>query len=591
MRLNGLLPLFVKGDVDAFIYLLSNNLSTMLVGAVFLKDKIGDERVYNYVIPGIGVSMLFGNAYYVMQALMTSAKQNRRDMCAQPFGINTPGLFTFNTSVILAVYTSKGGGRSGPEEEQARELAWKVGVLANFVQGCIEIFLSFIGPWIPRLVPEVALLGSLASVGFAFLFTETFQGTAFKPLVGLIPFYLLMMALYANVRVPKLPASFIPIATGALLAWATSFAKASEVSAATQTLGWHPCRLALDAFEHFPELAPYIAVVFPVALTVSVGTIQCQQLAANAGDEYNLRASMLGDGVATVIAALFGSPYGMTVYLGHSSLKVMGARVGYSILTSVAMIFVCFSGLAAVLLAVVPSQALACVLLFVGLAICCDALAVTPARHHPAFILGLMPGVCNWAVSQAQTFGRALCASADRCPVDPDGQAVWTLDPSLRGLFAMGQGYLLAGIFLASMLVHVVDRQFLEASCWAVCAALCSACGLIHSDALFNPLAGPPDPTGDYTASNWHLFHEFTGAYAILSGIFLFCDVVVQRAWGFYPRGPPMARPADMALAQSCSASLIGEAPLFTRSMLGASHLGASHNEQLAGLNFGEGSY
>jgi len=569
------LPLLVKGDLDAYIYLLSNNVSTMLVGAQFLTTTIGHDRVYNYVIPGIGISMMLGNAYYVVQALFTASKTGRRDLCAQPFGINTPGLFTFNTSVILAVYTSKGGGRGGVQEEAAREIAWKVGVLANFVQGCIEIALSFFGPWIPRLVPEVALLGSLASIGFAFCFSATFIGVAFKPLVGFIPFFLLMMALYANVRIPKLPASLAPVALGAAMAWIIGFTEASDVDDAKKSLGWHPCRLALDAFAHFPELAPYVAIIVPVALTVSVGTIQCQQGAANAGDEYNLRASMLGDGFATVIAALFGSPYGMTVYLGHSSLKVMGARIGYSILTSISMVVICFSGLAALILAAVPVEALACVLLFVGLAICCDALEVTPARHHPAFVLGLMPAVCNWAVSQAQAFGRALCASADKCPVDPDGQAVWTLDPSLRGLFAMGQGYLLTGILLSSMLVHVVERQFLEAGCWAVAAAVCAVCGLIHSDALFLPWEGPAAPAGDYDVRNWSLYLEFTAAYGILAFMFFVCDVIMQRMLGLFPRGHLHSRPADAALAQSCSASLVGDAAhatLLSRSMLGTSH-------------------
>ena len=55
-------------------------------------------------------------------------------------------------------------------------------------------------PFKLEVVPQVALLGSLASVGFAFLFTGTFLSVAFKPLVGLISFYLLIMALHADAK-------------------------------------------------------------------------------------------------------------------------------------------------------------------------------------------------------------------------------------------------------------------------------------------------------------------------------------------------------------------------------------------------------
>jgi len=353
----------------------------------------------------------------------------------------------------------------------------------------------------------------------------------FVPLVGLAPFYLMMMAIYAGVRIPKLPSTLVPVLLGTAMAWMTGFATADKVSQTTKDIGWHPCQVSFDAFSNLGDTMQYMPIVIPVALTVSVGTIQCRQLAANAGDEYNLRASMLGDGIATVIASLFGSPYGMTVFIGHSAFKKMDAHIGYSLLCAAGMVLVAFSGLASLLLALVPTEALNPILLFVGLAICGDALSITPERHWPAFIVSLVPGMINWAIGQMQSFGRTICASepSGSCVVDPNGQEVWTLDGTLRGIYSLGQGYLLTSIFLTTMLVFVIDRKFGKACIWAIISAVCASCGLIHSGSLFAPWSGPPPPKGVYILANWDMHWRFTLTYCLIAAIFLFC-CVLQKA-------------------------------------------------------------
>ena len=84
------LPLFVAGDIDAYIVVFGNNLATMLIAVGLVVDKIGEDHTYNYMVPGIAVSMAFGCIFYVMQAQLKSRSTGRVDLCAQPFGINTP---------------------------------------------------------------------------------------------------------------------------------------------------------------------------------------------------------------------------------------------------------------------------------------------------------------------------------------------------------------------------------------------------------------------------------------------------------------------------------------------------------------------
>jgi len=124
------LPYMVKGDIDAFVSVFSNNMATMLVGAQILTPIIGSKAVFDHVVPGIAMSMVFGCVYYVIQAQLKSSKTGRVDLCAQPFGINTPGVFAFQASIIAPVYFANG------RDESAMKLAWHVGIVAKFCPGC-----------------------------------------------------------------------------------------------------------------------------------------------------------------------------------------------------------------------------------------------------------------------------------------------------------------------------------------------------------------------------------------------------------------------------------------------------------------------
>ena len=158
-------------------------------------------------------------------------------------------------------------------------------------------------------------------------------------------------------------------------------------------------------------------------------------------------------------------------------VQAMGAKIGYNLLCGASFLLVCLSGMAPLFKAVFPTQALNPILLFIGLAICSDALEVTPPRHWPALMLSLVPCFCNWATTQAINFAAGICSKQQpeaRCVVNPSSPGAWTLDPTgdLRGLYALGQGYLLTSIYLTAMLIYCVDRNFVRAAVWASMAAL-----------------------------------------------------------------------------------------------------------------------
>lgn len=47
------------------------------------------------------------------------------------------------------------------------------------------------------------------------------------------------------------------------------------------------------------------------------------------GDAYPVTECMVVDGIGTMIASLFGSPFGTVMYFGHPAHKKSGAKTGY----------------------------------------------------------------------------------------------------------------------------------------------------------------------------------------------------------------------------------------------------------------------
>lgn len=211
----------------------------------------------------------------------------------------------------------------------------------------------------------------------------------------------------------------------------------------------------------------------------------------------------------------------MTVFIGHPAFKAMGAKTGYSLLSGLSFIVVCFSGLGAVFLKAVPVEALNAILMFVGLAICCDALDVTPQRHWPVFIVSMVPAMCNWAIKLCAIFAETMCGGMGKCVANPYTIGAFAMQEGLLGIYSLGQGYIVTCIYFTCMLIYVVDREFLKAALWAFISALSAMFGLIHSEVVFVPWS---IPAGHPASLIW----RFVGTYAAMGLIFLTC-AVLQR--------------------------------------------------------------
>ena len=156
----------------------------------------------------------------------------RDDVTALPYGINTVSLFAFVFFIMLPIV----------QETKDPVWAWKVGLVACFLNGVIEIVGAFVAEAVRRVTPRAALLSALAGIAITFISMDfTFKIFA-QPLVALVPMAVIFIAYFSHQRLPLgLPGGMVAIAIGTALGWAlgTMDGKALAINASLSLPGFH----------------------------------------------------------------------------------------------------------------------------------------------------------------------------------------------------------------------------------------------------------------------------------------------------------------------------------------------------------------
>jgi len=129
-------------------------------------------------------------------------------------------------------------------------------------------------------------------------------------------------------------------------------------------------------------------------------------------------------------------------------------------------------------LAIIPLVAILPILLYIGLVIGAQAFQASPARHAPAIVLALLPNIANWGQSQVET---SLATAGTQ--LTPELQAKLSDGGAIlyHGMVRFGGGATLAGLMLGAIAVFIIDRDFRNATIFAVPAAVLAFFGLIHA--------------------------------------------------------------------------------------------------------------
>jgi AGZA family xanthine/uracil permease-like MFS transporter len=391
-------------------------------------------------------------------------------------------LFAYVFLVMLPVKLSALGAGASPEA--AVRLSWQAGLMACLGSGLIESAGAFCAAALRRWLPRAALLATLAGIALGYIALGFFLRTYAQPVVGLAVLAVILVAYYGKIRLP-IPGGLLAVIVGTLLAWSTGMLQVDGDTwqANLASVGFHlPVPQIGALWEARSQLLPWLGVTIPMGLFNVLGSLQNLESAEAAGDRYPEKPSLLINGIGTAVAALLGSCFPTTIYIGHPGWKAMGARLGYSWLNGLVMGLGCLLGLFGLVGQLVPIEAGMAIVLYIALVIAAQAFQVTSARHAPAVALGLMPGLAGWGAMLLKAGLRAGGAGTPTAPFSPDLiPKLLQADVWAGGAFALEQGQIVAAMLLAAMLVYVIDQRFLAAALCAVVAAAASWLGLLHA--------------------------------------------------------------------------------------------------------------
>ncbi|KAL1526145.1 hypothetical protein AB1Y20_014873 [Prymnesium parvum] len=501
----------LKGDTNAFFALFFDNLATQLnLVGIAVSFGFTPGFVYHHFMGGVGASLLFGNLYYSLQASKVAMRTGKMDTCAQPYGINTPGALGKSFNVLLpaflAALAAECGGSSASScsaaaLERAMFKGWSAACAANFLGGMIEFAGAFLVTLLFKTVPYGAMLVPIGGVGFTWLgygpIANIFGShSAHFPIVGMIPFLIIFLSFFASDQVTgPFPSILVAALVGIVLYGVVDLeGYGNNLLDAKEFVGEGGIQFP-DLSYGFSQLSNSASLVAAFAFTNFIGTYACNIQARVGGDVFSPMESMMVDGLGSMIGGLLGSPYGTTVYIGHTTYKKFGATRGYSLLNGVVYFVMGMTGLHGMLNAVLPHEIVLGVLVCIGFTIASQCVEVVPRRWIPAVMIGLAIAWSDYMVVNGadNTFGAG------------------------NDIAILGASYVWVAMFWTFALMMLIDRWFVSATVIFLIMAALTSCGVMHSAQISfeyvdgHQVGAPPD-----TTKTWKLIVTYGAAAGVM---------------------------------------------------------------------------
>ncbi len=517
-------PWFVRGDLDGFFGLAVDNLVQVLVIVALCKLLCGftDELIYTRMLPAIAVSLIIGNLFYAWHARRVAKRDGNPTCTALPYGINTPSVFAYILFIMAPVWA----------RTHDMDLVWKLGIIACIGSGIIELLGAFIGGWIRRVTPRAALLSALAAIAIIFIASPFAFQIFERPLVAIIPMFVVLIGYFAKVRFPLgLPSGLVAIILGTILAWtvpaalglvgsdAPAIMSADAVGNATQwfyssadglQVHW-PKHCWSDIVAFFQQdtsmLWAFLGVIVPMGLINAIGSLQNIESAEAAGDRFSTGPCMAVNGIGSIAAGLFGSCFPTTIYIGHPGWKALGARYGYSIINALFFSFIFIFGLGSIVVSVIPMEAGMAIVMWIGIIITAQSYEAVPKCHYPAVAIAFFPAVAMMAIFLIPQILQGIGAEHGIASMfDAHGAALgenrtdawWPI--GVYALAGANSGFIITGIIIAAVSAFLIDRKFKNAAVWCVVAALVTLLGFQHAYRI-EPDREPPGTAAEQLAA------------------------------------------------------------------------------------------
>jgi AGZA family xanthine/uracil permease-like MFS transporter len=473
--------LWSPGDWNAYFGFGTNILVNLLTltGLLRFVVKMPDELVFGRILPATGLMMFLSTMYYARLAYKIAQKTGRTDVCALPSGISVPHMFIVVFVIMLPIATSTGDPVKG----------WEAGLTWVCVQSFVLMAGGFIAPYIRRITPRAALLGTLAGVSIAFISMRPALEMFMTPVIGVVCFAVILASWFGGVRYFRgIPAGLLAILVGSAIAWTStalghdyggmSLAKLGD---SLKNFGFSlPVPAVGHVFSGFQFLGVILVTAIPFGIYDLVEAMDNVESAAVAGDSFPTTRVLTADGIVSLIGCMMGNPFINAVYIGHPGWKAMGGRIGYSGATGITVLVLSWFGVLSVLVSLVPVVAISPILLYIGMLIGAQAFQENPKSHAPAVVLALTPHLAAWGKLQIDNALGAAGTSAHAVGLDKLGQ----VGVLYEGLAILGGGAILGGLVLGAIGVFVIERKLVKASITALVGGALTFFGFMHGEAI-----------------------------------------------------------------------------------------------------------
>ena len=301
--------LWTPGDWNAFFGFGTNILVNMLVltGLLRFVLKMPDSLVFGRILPALGLMMCLSTFYYAWLAYRLAQKTGRTDVCALPSGVSVPHMFIVTFVIMLPITIKTGDPMKG----------WSAGLVWVFFQSFILMIGGFIAPYIRKITPRAALLGTLAGVSVTFISMRPALEMYMTPQIGLICFAIILVSWFGGVKYLKgIPAGLVAIAVGMIIAWGSNLfglglggLSVKGVGDAFANFGFSvPLPAVGQVFSGFEFLGIILVTAIPFGIYDLVEAMDNVESAEAAGDEYPTTRVLTADGIVSLIGCLMGNP-------------------------------------------------------------------------------------------------------------------------------------------------------------------------------------------------------------------------------------------------------------------------------------------
>jgi len=473
--------IWTPGDWNAFFGFGTNILVNMLVltGLLRFVLKMPDAIVFGRILPALGLMMCLSTFYYAWLAHRLAQKTGRDDVCALPSGVSVPHMFVVTFVIMLPITLKTGDPLKG----------WSAGLVWVFFQSFILMIGGFIAPYIRKITPRAALLGTLAGVSITFISMRPALEMYMTPVIGIVCFAIILVSWFGGYRYPKgIPAGLVAIAAGMIIAWGSTLfglnygdMSLAKLGGAFANFGFSvPLPAFGTVFSGFEFLGIILVTAIPFGIYDLVEAMDNVESAEAAGDEYPTTRVLTADGVVSLIGCLMGNPFINAVYIGHPGWKAMGGRIGYSAAVGIMVIVLSWFGIIALMSSLIPVVAISPILLYIGMLIGAQAFQETPKTHAPAIVLALVPHLAAWCKTLMDGALGAAGTSAAAIGMEKLGQ----VGVLYHGLEVLAGGAILGGLVLGAIAVFIIEKKFVEAAAFALAGAVLTFFGFMHGESV-----------------------------------------------------------------------------------------------------------